>query len=269
MNRLRRSLAKKEVLVKIITFENTGATSEPNNSTLIEAISRATNSQTTVTNADRRSNEPEIREIQKRAFEQLGIFLERKRGEFADGVREGYLVPAVVVDRNIFLRAALVTLNRLGDAAQKKIMARTDFRSILDVPDGIFMRFGVTLTILQSIHGGHLKRPLDRTRLNWHAVSQAWVGLLLASERDVVALSSKDQLIAIADEVKSRWGEFKNFYTNRHPDSEFAKIGRRGMIHIKERQYFASKVFEDDARSFFGLPRNECRDLPPVLQESS
>lgn len=56
---------EKEVLVKIITFDRT-VTTEAAKVALIEAISRATNSQTTVTSADRRSNEPEIQKFSRK-----------------------------------------------------------------------------------------------------------------------------------------------------------------------------------------------------------
>jgi hypothetical protein len=70
---------EKEVLIKIITFDHAPAPNEHNKRALIEAISRATNSQTAVTAADRRSNEPAIQQLQKKLFERLGILLERKK----------------------------------------------------------------------------------------------------------------------------------------------------------------------------------------------
>jgi hypothetical protein len=50
-------------------------------STLHKEISRATNQQTAVDDADRRSNDKIQIELQK-----YGLFYERKRGEFFDGL---------------------------------------------------------------------------------------------------------------------------------------------------------------------------------------
>jgi hypothetical protein len=81
----------KEVLVKIITFNIEPKDDKAQQLSLIEDISKATNQQTPVDEADRRSNDKIQIEIQKELFENYGFYYERKRGEFADGVRENIL----------------------------------------------------------------------------------------------------------------------------------------------------------------------------------
>ena len=79
----------KEVLLKVITFseDDTGVIDDQDKLRLIESISKATNDQTEVTEADRRSNEKMQIEIQNSIFHDFGYFYERKRGEFGDGLR--------------------------------------------------------------------------------------------------------------------------------------------------------------------------------------
>ena len=94
----------KEVLLKVITFHPQDLSSPSEYLDLIEAISKATNQQSEVNEADRRSNEQIQIDLQKYLFERYGWFYERKRGEYADGVRAGYINRSQIVNREDFLR---------------------------------------------------------------------------------------------------------------------------------------------------------------------
>jgi hypothetical protein len=97
----------KEVLVKIITFNIEPEDNKRQQLSLIEEISKATNQQTPVDEADRRSNDKIQLELQKILFEKYGYYYERKRGEFADGVREKYINRSNIIDRDTFLRICI------------------------------------------------------------------------------------------------------------------------------------------------------------------
>lgn len=105
-----KKLEEKEVLVKIITFDPAGAGSYESKLDLVESISTATNKQTEVNNADRSSNNPLWISSQASLFLDFGLLLERKRGEFYDGLRLGYINKSQVIDRGIFMRIAFSTL---------------------------------------------------------------------------------------------------------------------------------------------------------------
>ncbi|KAL0630539.1 hypothetical protein Q9L58_010612, partial [Maublancomyces gigas] len=94
--------ADKEVLLKIITLLDND--SPKNKLALIDEISNATNKQTPVINADRLANEEFHKIIQHRVFEISGLLYERKRGEFADGVKDGYVASGAIIERNLFWR---------------------------------------------------------------------------------------------------------------------------------------------------------------------
>jgi len=81
----------KEVLLKIITFSRSSSTDEDHKLKLIESISKATNRQSEVSDADRRSNDKIQIDLQTKLFDLFGVYYERKRGEFADGVRDKYI----------------------------------------------------------------------------------------------------------------------------------------------------------------------------------
>jgi hypothetical protein len=118
----------KEVLVKIITFNIEPKDDKAQQLSLIEDISKATNQQTPVEEADRRSNDKIQIEIQKELFENYGLYYERKRGEFADGVREKYINRSQIVDRDTFLRLCMACDFRPAVARRtsSKVLFRED-----------------------------------------------------------------------------------------------------------------------------------------------
>jgi hypothetical protein len=95
----------KEVLLKVITL-NPGdiKNGDGEHRKFVEAISKATNQQTPVDDADRRSNDSIQIEMQNRIFNDYGYFYERKRGEYADGIKSGYINRSQIIDRELFLR---------------------------------------------------------------------------------------------------------------------------------------------------------------------
>jgi len=118
---------EKEVLLKIITFPQDAAVDgdTTNKLRLLDAVSRATNRQTEVKDADRRSNDSQQIEIQEYVFDEFGRFYERKRGEYHDGITLGYVDRTKVINRESFLRvcAACSTMpaeaRRGGNGIQK------------------------------------------------------------------------------------------------------------------------------------------------------
>ena len=98
----------KEVLLKVITFVGQHKSSgDGSRLRLVGDISKASNSQTKVDESDRRSNDVIHLDLQRELFEQFGLYYERKRGEFSDGIHYGYVGPGLVVNREKLVRVAL------------------------------------------------------------------------------------------------------------------------------------------------------------------
>lgn len=96
--------AGKEVLLKIVTFGETASSEETKKRSLIEDISKATNRQSAISDADRRSNDKVQVDLQEILFDNFGCYYERKKGEFANGIKEKYISRKDVVDRDTILR---------------------------------------------------------------------------------------------------------------------------------------------------------------------
>lgn len=124
--------ANKDVLLKIINFNDSD--SKTNKLKLIEKISIATNQQSPVSEADRRSNDHVQIEMQKLIYEHFDLFYERKTGEFGDGISKGYIQRNNIIDRDEFLRVCYAINSNPAKArsSSSNIIFRKDkFDSIL------------------------------------------------------------------------------------------------------------------------------------------
>jgi len=113
----------KEVLLKIITLLNDGETriSDDQKIELIDEISNATNQQTAVISADRISNDRLHVNLQNKLFNKYGILYERKRGEFGDGLNNGYISYDQILERNLFFRIFQAANGNISSAVTRKI----------------------------------------------------------------------------------------------------------------------------------------------------
>lgn len=114
----------KEVLLKIITLLNNNE--HESKLELINDISEATNKQTPVINADKISNDQLQIQIQRALFDRYGLLYERKRGEFADGVFNKYIIDRNIMERNLFFRMFYAANGQLTKAREKKLFIRQD-----------------------------------------------------------------------------------------------------------------------------------------------
>ncbi|MBE5317039.1 MAG: AIPR family protein [Xanthomonadales bacterium] len=115
----------KEIMLKVITVFDC---SPDNKGRLIDEISTATNRQTPVIGADRFANDSFHLRVQKMIFDRYGVLYERKRGEFADGVRDGYITLRVVIERNSFWRVYYAANGDIDQAAQKRLFQKNNFK---------------------------------------------------------------------------------------------------------------------------------------------
>lgn len=182
----------KEVLTKVITFlPNTETQSNPvEKLQLIEAISKATNLQTDVTDADRKSNDEIQVQIQERIFNEFGCFYERKRGEYWNGSRDGYIDQNRVVYRGTFLRICLACNGFASQARRNsdRVLFGNDFyySKLKDLDRTKEYYFGYTcLDVLNQI-----QKKFDKVPHNKYGVIN-YGNALRYGKMAVVAVASK------------------------------------------------------------------------------
>lgn len=134
--------ANKEILLKVITVIECDAKDKEH---LIDEISVATNRQTPVINADKFANDTFHKELQELLFNRYGMLYERKRGEFADGIKDHYIDKNKIIERNSFWRIYYAANGDLDKAIQKKLFQKnrvdTDIFQKLDQLDRWYFGF--------------------------------------------------------------------------------------------------------------------------------
>lgn len=125
------SFADKEVLLKII--EKPQGANEKDISEFIEEISDSTNKQSKIVEADRRSNDPKLINLQTYLFDKYGFFLERKRGEFRYGLDLKLISKKNIVDRVELIRAftAYAGEPQKARASQDRMFEEAGFDNLL------------------------------------------------------------------------------------------------------------------------------------------
>lgn len=237
---------EKEVLVKIITFEEGESLAEEKKLTLIEDISRATNQQTTVTTADRRSNERSVKELQRRLFDETGLFMERKLGEFEDGLREGYIQESEIIERGLLFRAALTVQGKLEDATMKRLVAKMDYSQLLGAPGEMLERYTFAVLLLRRITNRPKKFPL---RITGTLLAKLFFGVAIAFRSDFTARERETAVLTTAHNLDRLWGEFVAFVGGpSHMGGPFSSGNRR--ISRPLQTYLTGPDFIADLKRF-------------------
>lgn len=164
----------KEVLLKIISFlPSTKSIPEAAKHQLIGDISKASNSQTKIDDADRRSNDPIQLEVQEKLFTDHGLYYERKRGEFSDGIHNGYITTSDVVNREMLVRIALACRyeSSYAKVGIRKYFTEKNLLSILKISD--VARYFYGYEVLRAIESMKKPDPIKKDRYQTKAYGQA------------------------------------------------------------------------------------------------
>lgn len=103
----------KEVLVKFMSISDVEPASQLK---LIEKISEATNTQTPVELSDRMSNDKLLVELQNHLFDNFGIMLERKKGEFYDSIQNKLIEQNNILEKDKLMRLLLCYQGKAAEA---------------------------------------------------------------------------------------------------------------------------------------------------------
>ncbi|MGA2438785.1 MAG: AIPR family protein [Acidobacteriaceae bacterium] len=214
--------ANKEVMLKIITIlesENGRATDEQRLA-LIEQISTATNQQTAVAKADRISNEKIYLDIQQRFFDKYGLVIERKRGEFTDGLHKSYIRENDIVERNKLFRIYFAIIGNITEGTSKKPFLQCTQPEALIADEEIMRRIFFGLKCLSEL------------------IKNRGAGNRMERDRKVVA-----SIYALSQNLPSDVDSFDNIIMTRI--SEFPAIWSRfieGIIKDTNYQYLKTET---------------------------
>lgn len=236
----------KEVLLKIITLMDD--INDLDKIKLISEISNATNKQTPVINADKFSNDDIHKKIQKIVFDKFGILYERKRGEFSDGLANGYINKQQVLERNLFFRIYYSSNGYINIGFQKKLFQQNDF-SFFKFDDIYFDRFYIGYHLYLKMYGNVVNQKGDHDtyliRKDLYAKLYAYNQIF--PEAKVTDIDENNVIF------ESAW---KNFLEDKFEKrAELKTIKNKGNPYEKmifnAHRYFRSSTFERDVIDWF------------------
>jgi hypothetical protein len=205
----------KEVLLRVITF--VGATkmaNDPARLALIGSISKASNSQTKIEESDRRSNDRVQLLLQDEFFTKYGLYYERKRGEFSDGLKSGYIETTLLVDRDRLIRVALASEYQINKARSsiRKFYDETALENVLQVENVNNYAYGYEILRLLELEKKskpisqkdryHTQRYGQALRYGQYSVLAACINCGIKAEKSEVQ---------IIKSVLSQWIDFEKW----------------------------------------------------------
>jgi hypothetical protein len=235
----------KEVLLKIITLlDKSGHTEKLQ---LIGEISNATNKQTPVINADKYANELLHQKIQKLVFDQYGLLYERKRGEFSDGITNGYINPELVIERNEFLRIFYSANGNLAKGYRKKLFQKNDLADIDLTNTQSFERFHLGFNVFKLLaHGQNMHQRTDK---GLYAKVFAYT-IIFSGEQ----LNNEHTLKKNIQELETQWKSFLNIERDKSKHGRKAYIDTKTgepKIRFNERTFYESGSFAKKVADHF------------------
>lgn len=239
----------KEVLLKVITL-----ITEENRLTekikLIDDISTATNQQTPVIEADRVSNEPIYEKLQKVLYSRYGIFFEKKRGEFGDGVQKGYIDKYQMLERNMFFRLYLAAQGYLNKSVSKRLFLKFDMKEevVQDLVklDQFYFAY-LCYHDLVLVRGSSRKRDKD------------FYGMLYVLAQKHRPEKLEDYVSSVAEAVNDlqlSWHNFVETYRlvdNRFLRTSVSKESGEKLTSFNTSAWYKHQSFEDDVKDFFNM----------------
>lgn len=259
----------KEVLLKVITFnEEFTSGSEADKLNLIEQISKATNNQTQVTEADRRSNEKVQIELQENIYNEFGYFYERKKGEFGDGIRSKYIDRSQLIDREVFLRVCLTINGSTAQSrrgSQKQIFKKETFSEILKDPS-LYKKYFYGYVVLQNMN--RIQKQFDKDENNKFGVAQYANGLRYGKMAviNVVSDSFKKNYKSLEEfnnlaevealKILNQWAGFESYIKGKKANNKYFREvidPETGItsLEVNFDNYYKGRTINTDLNSFF------------------
>ncbi|MBK7381487.1 MAG: AIPR family protein [Ignavibacteriales bacterium] len=256
----------KEVMLKVITFPDKENMNETLLLELITEISRATNLQTAVKEADRRANDPIQLELQKQLFQKFGYFYERKKGEFYDGIKNHYISKDKIINRQIFLRV-LYTLDgnpALASRVSERFLFKKEALPVLiklDQIEQIFFAYKCTLYLRE------IRKTFDRQENNrfgvvhfGNALENGIFAVVYVVSKTNTDISQKNinEFEKRCLAVLKRWLEFEEYVkVQKRNSAYFRKLidSKTGIesIETEFNKYYRSDTLMADLNDFFNI----------------
>lgn len=234
----------KEVLLKII--ERPEGKTETELAAFIESISDATNKQSKIVEADRRSNDPRLIQLQSYFFKQFGLFLERKRGEFKYGLDDKIISKTDIVDRVSMARALSAYSGdpQRARSSQDRIFEEEGFDKLLDKldPNSVALAY----FSLQALNDNAIPIPKS---LPSHSIRYGKYAMLFAVAQTAPQVTEPTEIKSTAykamKKIIDKWEAFE-IETERKATN--TKYHTKGSFNFDG--YYKGVTITDDIKNF-------------------
>jgi len=259
--------ANKEVILKIITFSEDESMSEKKKRKLIEEISKATNQQSPVIEADRRSNDEIQIELQEKIFNTFGYFYERKKGEYGDGLHNKYIDRSKIIDRVQFIRICLAIKGDVSNARRsgETILFRHNrFKQILENSSQYKKYF---FAFISMKHLNIIQQEFKDNLNNRDGIANYGYSLRYGKYSVISVISNyyndsfineeyEEKVQFIINQVLNKWLEFEDYIINeKHNFSYFREIINPETQEIRKMLdydgYYKGRTINKDINTFF------------------
>lgn len=207
----------KEVLTKFIIIIG-------NRDDMIEKISDATNNQNPIKPRDKASNDPEMIRLQAELFDQFGVLLERKQGEFFDSIKENLIDKKSVLDSVLLMRLLLVyrgSIARARSASEGILFKDYSFDGIEvgEIHKLIQIYNKVSNLEQQGERDGNRRYQVD---IWGNGLKYGQLGITYAIYQ--LSISNPD-IDACLGQVQSRWSDFETTIANHEHNHNYFSDG--------------------------------------------
>lgn len=238
----------KEVLLKVISKNTQKKGLETN---FVERLSEATNQQTAVKEADRRSNDSIQINLQDLIFNLFGRFYERKSGEFYDSIASGYIDKKWLVNRGKFLRAYLAYRGRPAQArgaSEATLFEENKFKDVLRNVKHFRRMFFAYLLLIEL---GTLSRKKSGKTAWGNGLRYGKLAIVAAVGRLKPQIGKtlkeiNDEAISQISHLRSRWKKFERHVSSLNRNREY-KSGRS----LDFDNYYKGRTLDKDIKAYF------------------
>ena len=242
----------KEVLLKVITLIESDDSKTEEKIRLIDDISTATNQQTPVIEADRVSNEPIYENLQKKLYTRYGIFFEKKRGEFGDGIQKAYINKKLMLERNMFFRLYLAAQGELNKSTGKRLFLRYEMTSDV-VEDNIKLdQFYFAYLCYHELD--YRSAPSRKKGKDFYA----FLYVLAQQHRPEYLEDYKSEVDKAINNLSIKWADFIDVFSiidNKFTREQVDKDTGEKVSVFSRIAWYKNSCFEEDVSNYFNIYR--------------
>lgn len=233
---------RKEVLTKFIIIVG-------NRDEMIEKISDATNNQNPIKPRDKASNDLKMIKLQADLFEQYGVLLERKQGEFYDSIKEDLVDRMDVLDSVILMRLLLVSRGLVARArsAGEGVLFRDYNLDGIDVGEIYKL-----IQIYNQVSGFEQPRERDGRRRYQMDVwgSGLRYGQWAVTYATYQSWSPDENLDDCLGRIRSQWIDFETTVQNHEHNRDYFSDG------FDYANYYKGSTVDSDLAEYFNNQRD-------------